>query len=208
MDPAATLASLETMVLEIKERAGQLASDLFARFVEAAQKVGCQTFEAKDSEEAGRFIADFARSKNARVVQTSSADLLEHLDLAAALQGSGVAVSGPDPEGLLSADIGISEAVAGIAETGSLLIHLDEIDSRLTTMLPPIHVALLKYGDVVESMEEGLLITRHCILSLQVQGRPSYISWVTGPSRTADIERVLTIGVHGPRELCIIIVSS
>jgi L-lactate dehydrogenase complex protein LldG len=59
---------------------------------------------------------------------------------------------------------------------------------------------------MVESLEDGIAATRDRILTLHAQGKPSYFSWVTGPSRTADIERVLTIGVHGPRELHILIV--
>jgi len=206
VDPALTLASLEERIQKIREEASLRTADLVHRFVLAANKAGCQVEEAKDLEEAGRSIAKLARSKGVQLIQVSSASFPEQLVLETTLEGSGITITGPDPEGILRADLGISDAVVGIAETGSLLIHLDDPDTRLITMLPPVHIALLQREDLVESLEEGLLITRHRILHAKAQGRPSYISWVTGPSRTGDIEHVLTIGAHGPKELFIILV--
>ena len=206
MDPALTLAFLEERIQKIREEASLRAADLVQRFVLVANKAGCQVEEVKDLQEAGYSIAKLARSKGVQLIQVSSTSLLERLALETTLEGSGITITGPDPEGILKADLGISDAGLGIAETGSLLIHLDAPDTRLITMLPPIHIALLQREDLVESLEEGLLITRHRTLHAQAQGQPSYISWVTGPSRTGDIEHVLTIGAHGPKELFIILV--
>ena len=181
-------------------------NDLLSRFTQAAKKVGCQITEVQDDLAAGRYIADLAKAKRAKLIQASSQLLIDQLGLRSLLNGSEILVSGPDPERLLVADMGVSDAVVGIAETGSLLTHLDPVDSRLVTMLPLTHVALLKREALVDSLEDGIALTRNRILTLHAQGRPSYISWVTGPSRTADIERVLTIGVHGPREVHIVLV--
>ena len=183
-----------------------MGNDLLSRFTQAAKKVGCQIAEAQDVMAAGRYIADLAKAKRAKLIQTTSHDLLDRLGLRSLLDGSEITVSGPDPERLLMADLGVSDAIVGIAETGSLLTHLDPVDSRLVTMLPLTHVAILNREALVESLEDGIAMTRNRIIKLHAQGRPSYISWVTGPSRTADIERVLTIGVHGPRELHIVLV--
>ena len=183
-----------------------MGNDLLSRFIQAAKKVGCQIAEVQDVLAAGRYIADLAKTKQAKLIQTSSPDLIDQLELRSVLDGSGILVSGPDPERLLTADLGVSDAVVGIAETGSLLTHLDPVDSRLVTMLPLTHVVLLQREALVETLEDGIAMTRNRILTLHAQGKPSYISWVTGPSRTADIERALTIGVHGPRELHILLV--
>ena len=184
-----------------------MIDELVSRFTQTAKKVGSQIADVRDVHEAGRYIAYLATTKQAKLIQASSHDLIDLLGLRSLLQDSEVRVSGPDPDGALTADIGISDVVVGIAETGSLLTHLDPVDPRLVTMLPPIHVALLRREDLVESLEDGIAITRSRILELHDQGKPSYISWITGPSRTADIERVLTIGVHGPKELHIVLVS-
>ena len=205
MDPAQASAFLRR-IREIRERSRLMHNDLILRFAQAAKKVGCQIAEVQYFQAVGRYVADLARLKGAKLIQASSHDLVERLGLRSFLEGSEIVASGPDPEGILMADFGVSDALIGIAETGSLLIHLDPVDPRLVTMLPPVHVALLPREDLVESLEDGIAITRHLIIERFAQGKPSYISWITGPSRTGDIERVLTIGVHGPKELHIVLI--
>ena len=134
-----------------------MVNDLISRFTQAAKKVGCQVTEAQDVLAAGRYIADLAKAKQAKLVQTSSHDLVEQLELRSVLNGSEILVSGPDPGRLLMADLGVSDAVVGIAETGSLLTHHDPVDSRLVTMLPLTHVAILKREALVESLEDGIV---------------------------------------------------
>ncbi|MFN3476600.1 MAG: lactate utilization protein C [Candidatus Methylomirabilales bacterium] len=183
-----------------------MQNDLIVRFTQMAKKVGCQVAEVPSLQAAGRYIAHLAKIKEAKLIQVSSHDLIDRLGLRSFLAEFEILASGPDPQEVLMADLGISDAVIGIAETGSLLVHLDPVDPRLVTMLPPLHAALLRREDLVESFEDGIAITRHRILTLYAQGKPSYLSWITGPSRTGDIEMVHTIGVHGPKELHIILV--
>jgi L-lactate dehydrogenase complex protein LldG len=99
--------------------------------------------------------------------------------------------------------IGISAAQAAIAATGSLLLELGDPAERSATALPPVHVVLLRASTIVPDLSAlGGALQQH----LASPG-PSYLSLITGPSRTADIERVLTIGVHGPKELHILILE-
>lgn len=175
---------------------------ILSRFVTEAERVGAVVREIADPREVGSSLAALAKAKGVPLCQTADPDLDQAFGLAEA--GIGLVV-GPAPEAILRAGIGITRAVLGVAETGSLLVHLDAVDERLLTMLPEIHVALLHRDAIVDSLEEGLLLTRYLVLKSSAQGRPSYISWVTGPSRTADIERVLTIGVHGPEALHILL---
>lgn len=95
--------------------------------------------------------------------------------------------------------IGICTAQCGVARTGSLVSDSSAAALRLVSTLPPIHIALLPAEQIVESMAEALA-------RFDPQ-RSKYLSAITGPSRTADIERVLTIGVHGPRRLLIFLVK-
>jgi L-lactate dehydrogenase complex protein LldG len=91
----------------------------------------------------------------------------------------------------------------GIAETGTLVLNSSSEDIRLATMLADIHVALLPASKIkadVGAIEKDLDAT--------LKKDPSvYLAFITGPSRTADIERVLAIGVHGPQELHILIME-
>lgn len=198
----AIMDQLEERVRHTLAASRRSHSAMLSRFVTEAQRVGVHVQEVAGLQEAGASIAALAKAKGVALCQTTDPDLAKALHLESALAEAGIGLrAGPTPETLLRAGIGITRAVFGVAETGSLLVHLDEVDERLLTMLSELHVALLHRDAVVDSLEEGLLLTRSLVLRSCVQGRPSYISWVTGPSRTADIERVLTIGVHGPKEL-------
>ncbi len=180
--------------------------EMVTRFRAAAEKVGCQVTEASSLREAGERSAGIARTGNAHLLLTASEEMGERLELARALRDSGIRVSGPDPAELLMADVGLAAGLLGVVETGSILLEWGSVDARLATFLPPICIVLLGCGDLVESLEEGLAVTRLRILS--TPGRASYLTWMTGPSRTADIERALTIGVHGPQEVHLILLPS
>lgn len=99
-------------------------------------------------------------------------------------------------------DIGITWAQYGIAETGTLVIDSTDEDLRLATMISEIHVALLPVESIVESATD---IERP--LQVMMQGNGNYTAMITGPSRTADIERVLALGVHGPLQLYVFIIG-
>ena len=98
--------------------------------------------------------------------------------------------------------VGVTFADFGIAETGTLVINSDSEEKRLITMISDVHVALLPVSNIRETAFdmvdelEGLM------------SKPSsYTAFITGPSRTADIERVLAIGVHGPLALHIVLLE-
>lgn len=100
---------------------------------------------------------------------------------------------------LFDCDLGITGAQFGIAETGTLVLESDREFSRLTSLVPPIHVCLLfaslikqTLGETLELLEKDLSRT---------------ITFITGPSRTSDIELTLAIGVHGPAELYVILIE-
>ncbi len=196
------LAQLEERIHESWEASRHRQSSLLSRFISESERVGTAIREAVDPQAVGFSITALAKAQRVTLCQTTDPDLAQEMNLDSALAEAGIGLAtGPSPESILHAGIGITRAVLGVAETGSILVHLDDVDGRLLGMLPEIHVAVLHQDAFVDSLEEGLLLTRYLILKSQAQGRPSYVSWVTGPSRTADIERVLTIGVHGPREL-------
>lgn len=95
------------------------------------------------------------------------------------------------------AKIGISRFDWAIADTGTLVVDATAVDHRLVSSLPPIHVALVDRAKLLPD-----LATAVAKIS---PARMAYVSLITGPSRTADIERVLTIGVHGPGRLIVLI---
>ena len=99
-------------------------------------------------------------------------------------------------------DIGFTIAQAGVAETGTLLLDSRSEELRLATMLCEVHVCVLK----VSTLRETSYDVEEMVRALSKDG-PAYVAFVTGASRTADIERVLAIGVHGPLEMHILLLE-
>jgi L-lactate dehydrogenase complex protein LldG len=97
------------------------------------------------------------------------------------------------------ARIGISQMGWGLADTGSLVADQTAVEQRLASSLPWIHVALLPANRVLPDLP--------ALMQELTPDQAAFIAFITGPSRTADIERVLTIGVHGPERLVICVVD-
>jgi L-lactate dehydrogenase complex protein LldG len=101
------------------------------------------------------------------------------------------------------ADIGISGANVVAAETGTLFIIENEGNVRLATGAPPVHIALVGLEKLVPTLADAYKVAevtwRYANYNI-----PSYVSLVSGPSKTGDIEKVTTYGVHGPREFHVI----
>jgi L-lactate dehydrogenase complex protein LldG len=93
--------------------------------------------------------------------------------------------------------VGITQAICGVGDTGSILVINGEGSPLQASLLPEIHVAILRLSDIVPSLADALPL---------VKGTASAV-FITGPSRTADIEMTLTIGVHGPGELHVFLVD-
>lgn len=101
------------------------------------------------------------------------------------------------------ADVGISGANVVAADTGTLFLIENEGNIRLATGAPPVHIALVGMEKLVPTLEEAFKVSevtwRYANYTI-----PSYVSLVSGPSKTGDIEKVTTYGAHGPRELHVI----
>ncbi len=89
-----------------------------------------------------------------------------------------------------------------IAETGTLVLDSNSEDLRIATMLSETHIAWIPASRIVPDA-----VTLSAWLVDKMKSPPGYMSFITGASRTADIERVLAIGVHGPQELHILIME-
>jgi L-lactate dehydrogenase complex protein LldG len=95
--------------------------------------------------------------------------------------------------------VGISQLDWAMADTGSLIQDAAAVEKRLVSTLPNIHIAVIETSRLLPDMP--------AVFSKICPEQTNYISFITGPSRTADIERVLTIGVHGPEKLIIVFVD-
>jgi len=97
-------------------------------------------------------------------------------------------------------EVGVSRAVYGLADTGSVVLAAGPDEPRARSLLPPVHVTLLDANRILPGLPE---------LFAALDGElPSALAIVTGPSRSADIEQRLVIGVHGPGEVHIVVVGA
>jgi L-lactate dehydrogenase complex protein LldG len=106
-------------------------------------------------------------------------------------------------EKFVAADIGLSGANVVAAETGTLFIIENEGNIRLATTLPPVHIAVTGMEKLVPTLQDAYKVAevtwRYANYTV-----PSYVSLISGPSKTGDIEKVITYGAHGPKKLHVI----
>ena len=111
-------------------------------------------------------------------------------------------------QAFVEAGLGVTGANLAIAESGTLVIATNEGNGRLVSSLPPVHVAVVGLEKLVAGLEDTVPILKLLGRCATGQKLTAYTSFITGPSRTADIEKQLTIGVHGPRELHIVFLDN
>lgn len=100
-----------------------------------------------------------------------------------------------------SIDAAVTAAAAGIADTGTLVLRPGPQEPRTLSLVPPVHVAVLRASTLYAGLPAAMLA-----LAPQ-QDMPTNLLLVTGPSKTADIQQVLAYGAHGPKELVIVLVD-
>lgn len=105
----------------------------------------------------------------------------------------------PATKDLFKYDVGLTKVQAAIADTGTLVLDSSVERNRLVSLVPPTHIAILDASRIYSTLGETLTA-----LQSGEEVSPA-ITFITGPSRTADIELTLAIGVHGPQELYVII---
>jgi L-lactate dehydrogenase complex protein LldG len=105
-----------------------------------------------------------------------------------------------DVSELESCDAGITECDALVAQTGSVLVTSRSAGGRALSVLPPHHVVLARRDQLIRDLPAAFQLLKQKYGS----NYPSMMSFITGPSRTGDIERILVLGAHGPKQLTIV----
>jgi L-lactate dehydrogenase complex protein LldG len=170
-----------------------MKEELVARFTEQLTAVGAQWTIVRDEADAARALTAVLERTGARRVVGSDAPLVRRL-----LGTSGGTVDGLSREDLFACDAGVTTAQWGIAETGTLVLESAREKNRLLSLVPPIHVALLSTRNICGSLGEALA---------RVSPVSHAITFITGPSRSADIELTLVVGVHGPQTVHVLLLE-
>lgn len=173
------------------------AGDLVDRFRHWAERAGATVELVSDQTSATAAVQSLAeRIQSRRITATRNA---------APFAPAGALVGGSVAE-VADAELGISLARLAVAETGSVLLGSNVPEDRLVGMLSRTHAVIVSTNRLVASLDDAAPELRR--LTAPGTDQVRYLGFVTGPSRTADIERVLTIGVQGPRALHVILVEA
>lgn len=181
--------------------------DLIHFFAERFQKLNGVVETASTPEEAATKSADMIVSNGGRSV--FKLKLFSEIDhqVSTALSSKRLTVvdeASDNPlEVLSSVDAGLSTAVAAIAETGTVVeVAYDDLD-RLLSSLPRIHVVFVKSSTIVERVSDAAGILR----SAMEKAKTCTVSFISGPSRSGDIEQRLVVGVHGPHAVAAVVLE-
>jgi L-lactate dehydrogenase complex protein LldG len=105
-------------------------------------------------------------------------------------------------EKLFQIDAAVTTSVGAIAESGAVVLWPNQNEPRLMSLVPPIHIVVLEAGKIYNTFCE--------MIEMQdwIRNMPTNVVLISGPSRTADIEMTVAFGVHGPKELIVLIVTN
>ncbi len=177
-----------------------------AMFRERLEAVGGHSFVARKEDEAAAILKNIIGRlpvTQRRRLAISNSPLVARLVRELSSEDREIAVT-PDSKDLFNFDVGITSAQMAIAETGTLVLESDSERHRLISLVPPVHIAIINARNIVQTLGDALNHVQH--EGADVMSRA--ITFITGPSRTADIELTLAIGVHGPKELYVIVDES
>ncbi|WP_290924318.1 lactate utilization protein [Halodesulfovibrio sp.] len=196
-------------------------SDLKELFREKAELVAAKVTNIKSMEEAYAYAANYVAEKNPcellipsspsapqpefaeeKIMAAPELSDEQYAALAKECEAKGVKLIKDGMRGYMAGiDAGFTIADAGLIETGSIVQQSNGEELRLATMVSEVHVAVLPASKI---FEDSIAAEK---LLLELMSGVAYTAFITGPSRTADIERTLAIGAHGPLELHILLLE-
>lgn len=167
------------------------------------KKEACQLLVSGCEEPLSRPAEELCETKQQKVLAAPNLMKRDYNKLAKRCEDKDIAcLRGGLRDRLAGIDVGLTLCQAGLADTGSLVLNSNSEETRLATMISEVHVALVAASTI---MADSFAAEKE--LAKLIGKQPSYTAFITGASRTADIERVLALGVHGPLELHIVILN-
>ena len=175
--------------------------DLVARFVDAATAAGAEIHHGHPEPIVGELV-------NRYTIESFLSWDIDQIQGMQSLPGSIPRLDAAIPSGLdgrlernaglVDAGLGITGADAGFAETGTIVVRSGRGRPRMASLVPLVHVAVLSPALIARSLS-------HWMADPAAAGDATNVVFITGPSKTGDIESIITTGVHGPRHLHIVL---
>lgn len=182
---------------------GKTRKEQIALFAKQSEGLKTEFHECVSPEAAAKYIIDLAKKGQWKSLALHKGELTDAIaewlpDTLTLLRIDG----GYQKEVLETCDAGLTECESLVAQTGSVCITGRSSGGRALSVLPPHHVVIAHKTQVVTD-----LAAAYESLAERYRGNyPSFISFITGPSRTGDIERILVLGAHGPKKLTVLLV--
>jgi len=170
---------------------------LIENFCKSLEFVSGKYSVVYDETEAAEVLLSIISEKNAKKIAFSDSPVVKKI--VGFLKMDAEFIENASADVLFESDLGITGAQLAIAETGTLVLESESERHRLTSLVPSAHVCILESKNIRQTLGEILEI-------LQSRLNPA-ITFITGASRTSDIELTLAIGVHGPGELHVILID-
>lgn len=179
-------------------------NELYKRFKAKLEAVSGECYRVGTAVEAGELVSKVMIEKGIKNAALLNGSISSKGNFTNLIKEKGIEVyTDRFREVTPDAQAGITQVSYAIAELGSL-VQADQdanVDQRLCSTLVPIHIALVATSKLIATLKDTME-TLHKLPQI-----PGFVGFITGPSRTSDIERVLTIGVHGPKQLIVIFVD-
>ena len=181
---------------------GESLDDQIALFAQNAAQLKADFRPVASADEAAAQLAALASENNWKRIATHrhpvATALAEKLGLPCLLTDPGYTAAD-----LEQCDAAITGCDALVAQTGSVLVSSPSAGGRALSVLPPHHIVIAQRSQMVPDLASALQLARN----LYAPNWPSFLSFLTGPSRTGDIERILVLGAHGPKKLTIFLLD-
>jgi L-lactate dehydrogenase complex protein LldG len=185
-----------------------MTQDLFIPFQAHLSAIGGEGYLVTNLMQATEVMAAHpALAEKDVIVPPGFAELAPWGAIVSMLRDQGIRMrEAGSPASVADAPVGLSSAALAVAETGSVLLAENALEARVVSMLTLTHFVLVQASDLVPMLDQvGIYLAK---FSKPGPDQRHYVSLVTGPSRTSDIERSLTIGVQGPKALCVFVVQN
>ena len=170
-------------------------------FTEIAKRVGAEVSQFDTIEDAAKYISSITKG----ITLVPETPLAQRHNLRSVLSTEGIDVFGGNfREAGHVPDSGVTFCNFCMADSGTVVLESTDENIRLATTLPEVHFVI---ADPAKILKDNLAAVP-TMTELHQGDDPQFVAYITGPSRTADVERVLTIGCHGPRELHILLVNN
>jgi L-lactate dehydrogenase complex protein LldG len=167
-------------------------------FIQAAEGLSCKVYNIQNAETVPEILASILKGEKS--VSAWSWDQIPYAELEQNLKAMDVQIADPlDP----SVNVGITGANAALAASGSLVLNRGKDRSNGPSLLPPVHIAFVREDRILPNFEAWVAQQR--VDDLNNFQRSGNILIISGPSRTADIAMQLILGMHGPKELHILL---